>query len=643
MSNTIQPHPTGDHSSSDDEGYQTKIIVLTRDNWVQWSCQLENFLARKGHESLLSPPSDSDKLSPKFKKRNSSALALLWTCVAPELQGILLAHRGSFFDSWPGTSLESHIDNFQRTFASYELLTHGSEDTMVISSTIAAAFFIRSLNQDRDLSGLIQTLYDIKPFDLNTVLSRLAVEHCRRGPIQDQALLLDKQKDQSKPPQQTGNRGKGKTPSRGRGRKRNFHSKNKEEDPLKRLENLEKLVAKFDLNSKEPNINVVSENNKESTVNTQQSDSDTYVVEDEVLNIGSEESNMIYLDSGAGRSVVNDLRYLTKVIKVKKYLNTYADPVKISHQGTLVFHGIHLSPVYYAPKGIVNLLSVLQIMDHGLKPVFKGGSFLIMKDKRIIATFSRMGNLFATKIHSQSIFAVSPSEIKRDWHTILGHPSDFYIKKLISDQRLTGAFTPSNECQVCLHAKLKRLPHLRRLPVTHSPFIKLHMDTLEVSPPSHQGIHYVLVIVDDFSRFNRIYLMTAKNQAEGFVFSFLNELKNKLNVTPGYIHTDRGGEFDSAKFRQQLTIKGISLEQGPPHSPQTNGVAERFNQSLLTKIRCLLAHSNIPITYWDEAEAHASLLLNLLPHQYLQMQSPNDVLSKNPVKYSFWNQGCSYK
>ncbi|MBW0507578.1 hypothetical protein O181_047293 [Austropuccinia psidii MF-1] len=472
MSNTIQPHSAGNH---------------------------KNFLAGKGHESLLSPPSDSDKLSPEFKKRNSSSLALLWTCVSPDLQGILLAHCGSSFDSWvalgkscgknsivimcealfklisiqyePGTLLENHIDNFQRTFASYESLTHGSEDTMVISSTVAAAFFIRSLNQDQDLSGLIQTLYDIKPFDLNSVLNCVSVEHCCRGPFQDQALLLDKQKEQSKPPQQTGNRGKGKTPSRGRGRKRNFHSKNREEDTLKRLENLEKISANFDLNSKESNVNVVSENNKESTANTQQSDSDTYVVEDEVLNVGSEESNMIYLDSGAGRSVVNDLRYLTNIIKVKKHLNTYADPVKISHQGTLVFHGINLSHVYYAPKGKVNLLSVLQIMDHGLKPVLKGGSFLIMKDKRIIATFARMGNLFATKIHSQSIFAVSPSEIKKDWYTILGHPSDLYIKKLISDQRLTGAFTPSSECQVCLHAKLKRLPHLRHLPVTHSPFI----------------------------------------------------------------------------------------------------------------------------------------------------------------------------
>ncbi|MBW0514749.1 hypothetical protein O181_054464 [Austropuccinia psidii MF-1] len=637
MSNPIQS--TGNHSSSDDEGYRTKIIVLTRDNWVQWSCQLENFLAGKGHKSLLSSPSDSEKVSLKFKKRNSSALALLWTCVAPELQGVLLAHRGSFYDSWvalgktcgknsvvimcetlfklmsiqyePGSSLEKHINTFQRTFASYESLTKGSEDTMVISETIAAAFFIRSLSQDRDLSGLIQTLYDIKPFDLNTVLNRVAVEHCCRGTPQDQALLLDKQgqADQSKPPNQTSNRGKGKAPMRGRNKNRNNPNPKKDENSLKRLENLEKIVAKLELTGKNTNVNVVAEHSKESSGDIQQSDSDAYVVENEVLSIGSGESDKIYLDSGAGRSVVNNLEYLTKVFKVNKKLNTYAEPVDISHQGTVIFRGIHISPVYYAPKGKVNLLSVSQLLDHGLKPVFKGGSFLILKDKSIVATFSRLGNLFSSRIDSQTIFNINTPPLLKDWHTILGHPSDTYIKRLISEKKLIGGFTSSSKCQVCLHTKIKRLPHLRHLPVTHSPFVKLHMDTLEISPPSRQGFRYV--------------------KAEGYVMSFINEVNNKLGITPGYIHTDWGGEFDSKTFRQLLLTKGISLERGPPHSPQTNGVAERFNQSLLVKIQCLLAQSNVPISYWDEAALHASLLLNLLPHQYLQLRSPNNVLLKH--------------
>ncbi|MBW0522320.1 hypothetical protein O181_062035 [Austropuccinia psidii MF-1] len=239
-----------------------------------------------------------------------------------------------------------------------------------------------------------------------------------------------------------------------------------------------------------------------------------------------------------------------------------------------------------------------------------------------------MGNLFATRLQSQFVFSFPDSVKKRDWHSLLGHPSDEYTKKILSNKGITGTFTSFSECQVCLHAKIKRQPHSRHLPSTHSPFTKIHMDTLEISPPSRQGYRYVLAIIDDFSRFNRIYLMTEKGKAEGLIFSFLNELKNKLNITPAYIHTDQGGEFDSNNFKQNLLAKGICLECGPAHSPQTNGIAERFNQSLLTKVRCLLAQSNIPIAYWDKAALHASLLLNHLPHRFLDMHSPNDVLLK---------------
>ncbi|MBW0464440.1 hypothetical protein O181_004155 [Austropuccinia psidii MF-1] len=183
-----------------------------------------------------------------------------------------------------------------------------------------------------------------------------------------------------------------------------------------------------------------------------------------------------------------------------------------------------------------------------------------------------MGNLFATKLQSQCVFSLPDSEKKRDWHSLLGHPSDEYTKQLLSSKKISGTFTSSSKCQI-------------------------HMDMLEISPPSCQA----------------------------FINSLLNELKNKLNITPAYIHTDQGGEFDSNNFKQNLLGKGIFLERGPAYSPQTNGVAERFNQSLLAKVKCLLAQSNIPIIYWDKAALYASVLLNHLPHRFLNMSSPNDV------------------
>ncbi|MBW0485290.1 hypothetical protein O181_025005 [Austropuccinia psidii MF-1] len=496
--------PTGNHSSSDDEGYQTKIITLTRDNWVQWSCQLETFLAGKGHENLLSPPSKSDKISLKFKKRNGSALALLWT-----------------------------------------------------------------LNQDCEISGLVQTLYDIKPFELNSVLDRVAVEHCCQGPALDLSLAVDnkqKEPEQSKSSKQGGSQKKNRGVNRGRGKDRTNANPKRNEESLKRLDLLEKQFAKLKFNAKNSNVNVINEAHKETPEDFQHPDSDAYVTTDKVLTLGSGVPDQIYLDSGAGQSVVNNLTFLTNMSQVKKQVNTYADP-----------------------------------------PVLKGSDLLIKQDKKIMSVFHQLGNLFATKIQSQSVFSMGNVKDRKDWHAVLGHPSDKYIKKLFYNKKLSGSFISSNECQVCLHAKLNRLPHSWNLPTTYSPFIKIHIDTPEISPPSQQRNRYVLVIIDDYSRCNRIYLISEKGKAEGYISSYLNELKNKLNITPSYIHTDQG-------------------ERGPPHSPQTNGVAEQFNQSLLTKIRCLLAQLNISISLWDEAAVHASMLLNHLPHKFLSMKSPNDLL-----------------
>ncbi|MBW0530612.1 hypothetical protein O181_070327 [Austropuccinia psidii MF-1] len=123
--------------------------------------------------------------------------------------------------------------------------------------------------------------------------------------------------------------------------------------------------------------------------------------------------------------------------------------------------------------------------------------------------------------------------------------------------------------------------------------------------------------------------MISKDQAEHHIISFFNELKNQLNITPAFFHFNRGGEFSSVQFQSSLQKQGISFEQGPPDSPQINGVSERFNRSLLSKICCLLAQSNIPITYWDQAALHASLLLNHTPHKFLNLDTASQIIDKH--------------
>ncbi|MBW0535125.1 hypothetical protein O181_074840 [Austropuccinia psidii MF-1] len=173
----------------------------------------------------------------------------------------------------------------------------------------------------------------------------------------------------------------------------------------------------------------------------------------------------------------------------------------------------------------------------------------------------------------------------------------------MTTNQIKGNILLSKDLEVFQMAKIKNQPHTRALPSSTLAFHWLHVDTLENSPVTEQGINYVLVIINDYISYNHIYLMSQKNQAQTNLMSYINKIYNKE----------------------------IVLERGPPESPQTNGVAERFTQTLLSNIQCLLAQSRIPIQMWTEASKYSSLLLNLLPHKAINMNSPQQLLKKTKM------------
>ncbi|MBW0479220.1 hypothetical protein O181_018935 [Austropuccinia psidii MF-1] len=311
-------------------------------------------------------------------------------------------------------------------------------------------------------------------------------------------------------------------------------------------------------------------------------------------------SQKIYLESGCGQSVINNLSLLKDPKPRNMSVKTFGNNDQITHHSTLNFFGFDIFPVSYAPQGQVNLISVSQLIDHGLKPIYKNDVFSIKCRNSIVATFQQDGNLHSTQ---------SPTNVA--WY---------------SSPR---SFISSKNCEVCCISKIERHPHKRSLPTTSSPFYKLYTDIFEINVPSKKGCRYILAIVDDFSRFNRIVFLKSIDQTGREIISFINKIRNKLNKDPAFLHSDQGGEFTSNSFLFTLKKEGVSIKQGAPHSPQTNGVAEQFNRSLLSKIRCLRNKLNIPVSYWDQAATHASLLLNNTPHWFLNMMTPANCLENH--------------
>jgi transposase InsO family protein len=131
-------------------------------------------------------------------------------------------------------------------------------------------------------------------------------------------------------------------------------------------------------------------------------------------------------------------------------------------------------------------------------------------------------------------------------------------------------------CAPCHHGKMIAASHsLVNNVMTEHPEQLLHMDTIGHSRIRFMGGKwYILVIVDDYSRYSWVFFLESKDQVfEHFRLLALrlnNEHPNCLKA----IRSDNGTEFRNASFDEFFLEHGIDQQFSVPHIPQQNGVLE---------------------------------------------------------------------
>ena len=96
----------------------------------------------------------------------------------------------------------------------------------------------------------------------------------------------------------------------------------------------------------------------------------------------------------------------------------------------------------------------------------------------------------------------------------------------------------------------------------------LHMDT--VGPARVQSVSgkwYVLVIVDDFSRFSWVFFMEFKDEAFDFVRDLVLKLRNESQRPMRAIYSDNGGEFRNSRFDNFCSDQGLEHQFSSPYTP----------------------------------------------------------------------------
>jgi len=242
---------------------------------------------------------------------------------------------------------------------------------------------------------------------------------------------------------------------------------------------------------------------------------------------------------------------------------------------------------------------------------------------------------------------LSPSQLKERellgklWHRRMAHASAPYIHKrkkvaegvdeLVCNEKL-------NNCEVCAVSKLTRKSFDKdRESATRVGQI-LHADLVgQIKPKSfHTKKEYILVVMDDYSRFLQTFVLKSKNETARMLDEAFCVIQSRYPGVGQFekLRCDKGGEFDSGQTDEVLKKYGARKEQSETDVHEHNGSAERVIRTLEQKIRALLFESGFPAYFWEQLADTATWLYNRTPHFALDFLTPYEIFYNQPPDVS---------
>ncbi|GJW82136.1 retrovirus-related pol polyprotein from transposon TNT 1-94 [Tanacetum coccineum] len=259
-----------------------------------------------------------------------------------------------------------------------------------------------------------------------------------------------------------------------------------------------------------------------------------------------------------------------------------------------------ISRVYYVEGLGHNLFSVGQFCDSNLEVAFRQHTCFIRNLEGVdLLTGSRGDNLYTLSLGnmmaSSPICLLSKASKTKSWlwHRRLSHLNFGAINHLARHGLVRGLpklkFEKDHLCSACALGKSTKKPHKPKSEDTNQEKLYLlHMDLCgPMRVASVNGKKYILVIVDDYSRFTWVKCLRSKDEAPAFIINFLKMIQVRLKETVRRIRTDNGTEFVNQTLREYYEKVGISHETSVARSPQQNGVVERQNRTLIEAARTI--------------------------------------------------------
>ncbi|GJS66498.1 retrovirus-related pol polyprotein from transposon TNT 1-94 [Tanacetum coccineum] len=167
------------------------------------------------------------------------------------------------------------------------------------------------------------------------------------------------------------------------------------------------------------------------------------------------------------------------------------------------------------------------------------------------------------------------------------------ISRLAKDDLARGIprlkFQKDHLCSACALGKSKKSSHQPKAEDTNQDKLYLlHMDFCgPMRVESINGKRYILVIVDDYSRFTWVRFLRSKDEAPDAIIKCIKNIQVHLNTTVRNIRTYNETEFVNQTLYEFYENVGISHQTSVARTPQQNGVVERQNRTLIEAARII--------------------------------------------------------
>nr|GEW45092.1 putative ribonuclease H-like domain-containing protein [Tanacetum cinerariifolium] len=224
---------------------------------------------------------------------------------------------------------------------------------------------------------------------------------------------------------------------------------------------------------------------------------------------------------------------------MEKFLGTVRfgnnDFAVIAGYGDVVIGSMTIKKVYYV-EGLGHNLFSIEVAFR------KSTCFVWNEDGVDLLTGDRSSNLYTialNKVASNSptcLLAKASSSQTWLWHQHLSHLNFAIIDNLMKNNLIQGLpkmkFEKYHLCSACEQGKIHRKHHKSNTTfASNKPLYLLHMDLCgPIRIQSINGKRYVLVVVDDYSRYTWVFFLHSKDESSEVKISFIKKTQVNLQL-----------------------------------------------------------------------------------------------------------------